>query len=211
MLIRSILSLSLSILFLSSCKKDDQSPDIKVRQRVFTNGIEIKDQRVKGRFIINSGTPFTVPTVIDPAAIIRFVAPDTAIFGTGGMSFYVTQNGNQHLFYSVRSVQIPTNRFSGAPETHIRALLKYIAPIVELPVSSSSIMHLTKEVRVGYRGQSNMRVALLHYRLKRNSLGFPSNELSGLLFNEFNEAAIATIGPGDTLAVQESSFIMPVQ
>ncbi|WP_084444452.1 hypothetical protein [Hymenobacter roseosalivarius] len=181
-----------------------------MQQRVFTNGVEIKDQLVKDRFIKNSGVPFTVPTAIDPEAIIRFLAPDTAVFGTSNMRFYVTKKGNQHLFYSIGSVQVASNRINGTLNNDIRGLLKYTAPLVPLP-STTGFAYVTKEVRVGYRDQSNMRVALLHYRLKRDFSGLANSEASGLLFNEFNEAAITTIGAGDTLAVQESSFMMPVQ
>lgn len=198
-------ALLLALSGLWACKEDKVIPTADVKQRVFTNGAEITDTKTSSRFIQQSATPFTVPAGSPgPTDIVRFVAPDTVTFGTNSMRFSVTKNGTQHLFYSPALVRVAT------PNDPLRTMLKYTAPLVAVP-TSSGFSYVTKEVRVGYSDQNSLRLSLLHYRLRHATPGGGASDASGILFNEFNNAVVASLRVGDTLAVQESSLTLPVQ
>jgi hypothetical protein len=200
-------TLVFSVLLLScwSCRKDEAKPNNEIRQWVFTAGREITDKQVKQRFIERAGTPFTVPpsTQVSPEPV-RFIKPDTVVFGASTTPFAVVKSGRQYLCYSPLVVRISD------PNDIIHSLLKHTSPLVPVP-TSTGFAYLTKEVRVGYVEGDNLRVSRLHYRLKRTGSSGSFSERSGLLFNEFNQASIARIGAGDTLAVQESSMLVPIQ
>ncbi|WP_022823929.1 hypothetical protein [Hymenobacter norwichensis] len=188
-----------------SCRKDEAKPNGEVRQWVFTAGREITDKQIKKCFIERAGTAFTVPpntqVSLEPA---RFIKPDTVLFGASTIPFAVVKSGQQYLCYSPLVVRIST------PNDIIHSLLKHASPLVPVP-TSTGFSYLTKEVRVGYVEGDNLRVSRLHYRLKRTGSSGSFSEQSGSLFNEFNQASVARIGTGDTLAVQESSMLVPIQ
>lgn len=188
-----------------ACRRDSPEPDTGVRQRVFTAGREITDEQVKKRFIQQAGTPFTVPVgVPGPDDVVRFIHPDTVMFGTSTIPFVVATAGQQYLCYSPLQVRVAT------ANDIFRSLLKYTSPLVAVP-TATGFAYLTKEVRVGYADGNGMRIARLNYRLKQTLGSAGYQEYSGLLFNEFNEASIARIRSGDTLAVQETSMVLPIR
>ncbi|TGE14136.1 hypothetical protein [Hymenobacter elongatus] len=201
-------TLSVACVFLLStlgaCEKNESKPAPDVRLRVFTQAGEITNEKVKQRFIEQSPYPFTVSSEIGPNDFLRFVAPDSVIFGLNGVRLAVVQTGTQHLLYGPLAPQDPNL------STEVRALLKYTSPVVPLP-PATGYGFLTKNVWVGYGDRSTMRMPLLHYRIRQSFGGGSYNDLAGATFNEFNEAAIRTIRPGDTLAVQESSITVPVR
>jgi len=89
-------------------------------------------------------------------------------------------------------------------------MLKYTSPLVPYLVNTS-FSYLTKEVRVGYEDHGTMRLSVLHYRFKQTYGGTANFNSSGYLFNELNEAAIANVRAGDTLAIQGSSVTLSKQ
>jgi hypothetical protein len=191
---------------LYSCKKDEQKPSVKIKQRVFTNGKEIKDEAVKSHFIQQSKYSFVIPTTaLNPDDVIRFVKPDTALFGTNTTRYYVSKNKDQYLFYSPFLVQVTDKN------DMLRLMLKHTSTLLLVP-GYLPYDYVTQEVIVGYQDGDNIRLAVLHYRFKQ---ALPtSNRYSnadGRSFNEFNEAAIASVRAGDTLAVQESSMVIPIK
>jgi len=198
----------LSIVFigLAACKKEEQSPTPKLRQRVFTNGKEIEDEAVKNRFIQKSGTPFN-ELAASSDDIIKFIKPDTVSFNLSGTSpFSVVRNNSQYLFYSPLTLRV-TAEYSASP---LWLMLKHVSPLFPILGSGGTFEYITREVRVGYADRGAVRLSVLHYRFKRTDRGTAHYENSGYLFNEFNEAAIPHILAGDTLAIQESSLMLTI-
>ncbi|GGF13867.1 hypothetical protein [Hymenobacter cavernae] len=198
--------LLLTLIGLSACKKDEQNPTSKIRQRVFTNGKEIKDEAVKNRFIQQSSVSFVLPTTtLSADDVIRFVKPDTVLIGTNIIRYSVSRNKDQYLFYSPFMMPVADRN------DFFRLMLKYTSPLLPVP-DYLSYSYVAQHVVVGYNAGNNIRLAVLHYRFKQ---ALPGNnrysDKSGRVFNEFKEATIASVKAGDTLAVQESSREIPTQ
>lgn len=195
--------LLLSAIVLSSCEKEDENP--ATAQHLYTNSGEVKNPSIRNAFIQKAAQLFASPTLpVSPDAKIKFVATDTVVFMPSTMRFSVVQTNDQYLFYSPMIVYT-------SPDDIFYDLLKYTAPKVFVAGGPSFSSQLTKEVRVAYGDKKQMRLSHLTYRLVQWRNGNKMREAAGILFNEFNPSILAKLNNGDTLAVQESSLMVPIQ
>lgn len=189
---------------LPACTTEKPQPEEEHVHRVFIRGQEITDAAVKKRFIQHLANPFTISPADGPGNSLHFTAPDTAFFRPYPQRFTVSKTGTQYLFYSPFTPPV-TN-----PYTLGRILSKYTAPLVPVPFTVGE--YTTQEVRVGYERDGAVQLAVLLFRLRQpqgGSRGY--TEQAGILFNEFNEAALTSLRAGDTLAVQLSHTTITIQ
>ena len=202
------------VMLLCSCKKEMAFDNFPVTLyaseitrtsdvRLFVGKAQITDNKVIDKFIGSEAEYFERPTDMDVKQSdesIIFHSKDSVTFGTESYKFYVEKNVEQFLFYS---------SFLSPSDEQRQMLLKYKDDLVSVP-SYSGFTFRTKEVRVGYGSYTNLELCFMAYKLSKNTLSpWEDNtiilhyEEAGTSLNEFNEKAINTLQPLDTLAVRE--------
>ncbi len=217
-ILANLLLLLLLLTLFISCKKNEvgngfnpskklytQSVTQKYSVRLFTNGMEIKNQTVINNFIKNSLVFNLNLSNVDKSYYVTFSATDTAIFNNDNFNFpekySIVKKDNQFLFYSgdvFLSNDLPFRYFND--------MLKYKYAEKLLPIGGGLDLKQTRFIKVGYGNYNQMEFSLLSYKYIQTSIGGRFfSEQSGIT-NEFNESVITKVGAKDTLAVQEFSI-----
>ncbi|PKK38229.1 hypothetical protein BWI96_00060 [Siphonobacter sp. SORGH_AS_0500] len=217
----SLVLMASVLLFFWSCSKDREEMisfphymvtdyfKVKTPIRLFTDGKEITDQAIINTFIEDSTyTGFGKYTKhssyfendkikITKDTLITFTHQDSVVIGTfdarTNPKRSVIKKGNEFVIISPsHTIQSQTSP--------INEILKHkfiIDNVTYMPIHGS--LYLIREVYSAYGDYNQMEMPRINYLYKRK--GGWGNALSRL--NEFDEAYIAKVAKGDTLAVQE--------
>jgi len=199
-----IYNLVIIVIFLYSCEKEEKFSDFPVtlyenkithisNVRLFVGKTKISDKETIDKFIKDEEW-FQVPNDVEPDYDeIYFYSEDSVKIYT--QSFSVRKKDKQFLFYSSRFIQ------TIGSQDIIRSLMKYTSELLIPIPSPSGDLYATNEVRVGYGSYTNLEMCFVAYKIRKWGGNWYSG--AGTFINEFNEEAINTLQPLDTLAIME--------
>jgi hypothetical protein len=215
-----IYSFAIIATFLCSCEKAEvvepeiQNITLRAKEitkisdvKLFAGTTQIQEKKKINKFISDAEC-FVLPTnirSIDDVIIgsiddvLVFNSKDSATFGTDPWWCYsVQKNANRFLFYSFQNIF-----FSQIKIVCLHPLIKYTAELIPIP-PVTIFSHVSKDVKVGYGSYTDMEICFVAFKIvKQNSLGYAYIGGWGTFLNEFNEEAIKTLQPSDTLAIKE--------
>jgi len=198
-----IYNLVIIVIFLCSCEKEEEFSDFPVtlyankityisNVKLFVGKNKINDKETIDKFIKDEDW-FRLPNIEPDYDEIYFFSKDSVNIYT--QSFSVRKTNKQFLFYSSRFIQT-----SGSQDVR-RSLMKYTSELLIPIPSPSGDLYATNEVRVGYGSYTNLEMCFVTYKIRKWSGNWYSG--AGTFINEFNEEAINTLQPLDTLAIME--------
>ncbi|WP_207535637.1 hypothetical protein [Desertivirga arenae] len=199
----------ITILFISSsCKKTQEEPAIeypftlenatvekKSEIQIYTNKQEIKDQAKANKFV-EASQLFNLHLQENRFGSLTVLSPDSVFFNYPDNLYTYENKDGKFFFYSTFLFELG----DGAPVS--AALLKYKEPQIN---TAQGLMG--KEIRVAKGTIKNLDFSCIAYKLSKNKLDsngrlVSSIEEEGVVYNEFNEEFINSLGDRDTLAVQ---------
>lgn len=169
----------------------------KQNVRLFTNNAEIKSLPVINDFIGGSQNFEAIePIRIDANShYIEFSSADTAAFSyANAFKYQVVKSGNQFILKS-QPVRPHLDDIIGS-------IKKYPDEVL-----GSSIFYTISETVIGYGDYSRFELCLLAYKIAKHSQQNGNYIALGVLKNEFNQNYISTLGPNDTIAIQEYRYL----
>ena len=205
--------LSLTVLLLTNCKKNDtekpivfpvtfyvEKLEVTSGVRMFTKDGEIKDQQKIGNFVKNV-VYFNLEQEQSDIGTeaITFLSKEKAYFtGNDASKFDVIQMGPQFLFTSeMKYLSAPSNQ-----NDFTKHILKHRNVKTDGGFASSE----AREVRVAYGNYQQIKFPILAYHtLSGNANSY--FKLGGSTFNEFNEGVLAYMKTGDTIAVKSYQVV----
>lgn len=192
---------------LVACKKETPEVDSS-GIRLFTNRMEITDAAVKKEFAARHAVAFR-PIVAGSNDKITFISADTARFSYSTTRYAVVKTGSRYLFYSPYLLQLSSDNML------LHDMLKYVGNKAFTVCANGNVTgcYVAQEVRVGVADAKQVTLPCLQYYWSVTQLSAGrsyTRSQQETLFNEFNEAAIATVPQSDTLAVRASSLSLPV-
>lgn len=199
-----IYGLTIVVMLLYSCEKEDFD-DFPVTLyantityisdvRLFVGETKITDKEKIDKFISDAKCfqlPNDFQTMVDA---IHFHSRDSTTFEVQSCGYSVQKNDKQFLFYS----PFPLNSLY-----IVQPLIKYTGELIPTPPPYSDFSN-TKEIRVGYGSYTDMEMCFVAYKITGNRAnGLYAAGAWGTFLNEFNEEAVNTLQPLDTLAIME--------
>jgi hypothetical protein len=137
--------------------------------------------------------------------VITFNSQSEAIIGNAGWKYSIVKNDNQFLFYSESGSVVAENPYFPSSALY-RAMLRYIDKIDN---SSPWLPPLTRDVRVAYGDQKELRLAALAYHIYRAAeRGGSYSYSSGLTFNEFDAEVVTKLKNDDYIVVKEYQIVL---
>lgn len=216
---RTLILLSIVIVALNSCKKDDDATifplevynskiEVSSATRLYTKNGEIKDAQKVAKFVEKLDV-FHAEN--DKSGIgtlaMTFVSADSVFFGSDKNRFGVSKNRDQFIFTSANAYFTPNNN---SLLDHILVnLFKYrnVVGTYTIPNFNGTytVVNGKKEVRVAYGNYRLLKFPMMAYRVK-SKLGsgdaYSVASQGGVINNELDESVISSLKGNDTLAVK---------
>jgi len=198
-----------------SCKKEeDKKPQFpadlymthvnkKAGIRLFVNKTEIKDKAIIDKFVKGESNFHVNDSSVVSDEKITFLSKDSVYVGGRSIKDIrsVERNGNRFLFKTVTY-----NMISKSRAELIFDMNKHRSALT--PAYDGN--YHVDIIMVGYGDYSKVELSLFSYKVvKRSGQSWSLN--TGKTFNEFDESYISTVGPNDTLAIEEYSYTLKVR
>ncbi|WP_207420328.1 hypothetical protein [Desertivirga brevis] len=199
----------------TSCKKTQEEPVIeypftlenstvekKSEIQLFTSNQELKDVGKITKFVENSQL-FNMHLQDNRFGSLTVFSADSSYFNFPENKYTYEKKNGLYYFYSTYLYDL-----GDAPAGSL-ALVKHKEPHFN---TAQGVM--AKEIRVAKGTLKSLEFSCLAYKLSRNSYNVNgkltgSTEEEGVLYNEFNEDFLRSLGEHDTLAVQK--FVITVK
>ncbi|WP_207420145.1 hypothetical protein [Desertivirga brevis] len=178
-----------------------QKVERKSGVQLFTNQLEVKAPAKISAFVNNSEM-FNANLIGKRLGNLTFRSIDTAYFSSPDYRYRVERKDGLNLFYSPYVADYSSNY-------RHPSLTRYADPSIQ-----GGAYIYRREIRVARGSLNSLSFSCFAYKLSRNEY-FPergaalASREEGVLFNEFNEEFVKSLGKYDTLAIQE--FVIRVR